>query len=489
MTTVINAKKNKTMYFVHWIITLALMFLIPQLPLWGVTTQYGMQILGIFIGLMWGWIFIDFLTPSLVAILVLLIFVDGIGWADITAQGLGNQNVFTMVVIMALAQYFEDSGLNRYLAYWFVSRKFNIGRPWIFSGIIIAAGWFFSAFAQQIPAMLLLWGIVYTIANEVGMPNRHKWITYMCVGICLSASYGGLAVPWQFMGLMFINSFTTATSIPVTFVEYVPLMTAFSALTIAVYVLVGKFILCIDVTAITNKDDRYAEMRNAKMNPKQRKAGIVMLIFAIMLLVPSFLPTTWPIVAQLYLLSTNGAIVIALLVVAFFRNKETGSSEYDMNKLFFKSTQWNVIIMCSTCFPLLNMLESDQSGVITSLVNLITPVLNNLSPLTCIIICTIVLGLMTQAFHNLMLGLIFIPIGAEIMIQIGGSPLAFMMAIGAALLTSNLTPAASTQSALLFGQQEDHYNKNDLLLYAAVSCIVGIGTACIFLAPIASILV
>lgn len=482
-----SVRKKKLVFAVHWIIIFACMLLFHHLPLWGTVTEYGMKLLGIFIGLMWGWMFLDLLTPSLIAMMVLLTTVEDATLANICAQGLGSSNIFVMIVVMALAQYFQDSGLNRYLGDWFVSLKINVGRPWLFSAILLVATFLLSAFAQQIPAMLLMWVIVYSIADRAGMAKKHKWITFMIVGICMTSSWGCIAVPWQFMGMIFLSTMTDATGITVNVLMYVAVWLLFTAATIVLYTLAGKFLLRIDVSTIENKDDIYADKRGTKMNEEQKRAWIVLIIFALLLLLPNFLPKDWPIISQLYTLSTTGAVVLVLIVIAFFRNSETGGAQYNLDALFQKSSQWSLLIMCAMVFPLINMLESDQAGVVTSLVNLILPVIENLGITTCIIVTALLLGCLTQFFHNLMLGLIFIPIGSTLMIQLGGSPVVMTLAISVALMSSLLTPAASTQSALMFGQVENTHKPH---LYQFAFCAVAIGLICMALVmvPVSSMI-
>ena len=51
-----TAKKNYIQYF-HIAVVFILAFGIPRLEPFGQITEYGMDILGIFIGLLYGWIF------------------------------------------------------------------------------------------------------------------------------------------------------------------------------------------------------------------------------------------------------------------------------------------------------------------------------------------------------------------------------------------------------------------------------------------------
>lgn len=345
------------------------------------------------------------------------------------------------------------------------------------------AAFFFSAFAQIMPALILMWSITYQIAGEVGQTKKHQWVTFMLVGICMAGSYGCVAAPWQIMGLVFLAAMTDAIGITVNMGLYCFVMTLFSVCAIVLYELIGRFILRIDVTNVRNDNDRFAAMRQNKMNSRQKQAGLIMLLFIVLLMAPNFLPMTWPIISQLSLMSATGVIVLIVVVISLFRDNATGEEQYNTNHLLSVSTQWNLIIMCGMCFLLINLMESDEAGVVNTAVTSIVPLVSNLGPIGCTLLVAVILGVLTQFLHNMVLGLIFIPIVAGVMVEMSGSPIVSTLAISAALMSSFLTPAASTQSAMLFGMNEDS-DKKHLIGYAGAAVLAGMICMAGILVPI-----
>lgn len=63
--------KKGYMTIAHVIIMFALMFIIGNLQPFGTVTPMGMDILGIFVGTLYGWLFLDLLWPSLIALVAL----------------------------------------------------------------------------------------------------------------------------------------------------------------------------------------------------------------------------------------------------------------------------------------------------------------------------------------------------------------------------------------------------------------------------------
>ncbi len=53
------AKKSGIGLWLHPVIMVALMVSGWVLPPFGTVTEFGVKVLGIFLGMMWGWIFVD----------------------------------------------------------------------------------------------------------------------------------------------------------------------------------------------------------------------------------------------------------------------------------------------------------------------------------------------------------------------------------------------------------------------------------------------
>ena len=62
-------EKKDAMYFVHSLICLVIMFGFGQLPPMEPLTPLGMNLIGIFLGVLYGWIFIDIIWPSIAGLL------------------------------------------------------------------------------------------------------------------------------------------------------------------------------------------------------------------------------------------------------------------------------------------------------------------------------------------------------------------------------------------------------------------------------------
>lgn len=132
------SKQKSKWYYFHACIGSAIMFgfghIVPIAPI----TEVGMQSLGIFLGLIYLWSFVGTFWPSLLGIIALGLSACT-NMSGALAMSIGNDTVVQIIFIMALVGALESLGLSNYIARWFITRKVNQGRPWVFSFMFLLA--------------------------------------------------------------------------------------------------------------------------------------------------------------------------------------------------------------------------------------------------------------------------------------------------------------------------------------------------------------
>lgn len=85
-------KKNGAMHWLHPLIMALLMVSGWFLPTFSTVTEFGVKVLGIFVGMMYGWIFIDLIWTSLLGMIMLSLC--GLGTAvAVFGSGFGSEIV------------------------------------------------------------------------------------------------------------------------------------------------------------------------------------------------------------------------------------------------------------------------------------------------------------------------------------------------------------------------------------------------------------
>ena len=444
-------KKRNTSYYVHSAIVFILMFGFAYLPPFAGLSRLGMQALGIFLGVLYGWTFVDMMWPSLLCVLAVVLTGHG-SVASVFQEGFG-ANVTTMTIfILALAAYFEKSGLTMYLANWFLSRKCNIGHPWVFTFVILLCSFVISLFTNNLVGMIITWNIIYHIADVYGYQKRDRFITYLICGACMSGAFACIAVPFQMMSVVFLNALYSVMPVVIDPLLFTAIAMTFSLLAIGAYVGIGKFLIRPDVSRLLDQDDKFANLRERKMTRDNKVACVVLVGFLLALFLPSVLPP-WGWVSILATLGITGTAVVCLIALSIGK-RESGEFYIDINLLMRSGINWNVIILLGATGPMINLLEAEEAGVITALLHWVTPVVSQVSPYVCIAFIVVILGIATQFAHNIVLGMVFIPAFAPLVDSLGVSPVVLTIALCFALQNAYATPAASTQAAICFGNTE-----------------------------------
>ena len=207
-----TASLNKTpmSYWIHSAVYLFLTFGMGYIPTESISSL-GMSIVGIFIGMLYGWTFIGFIWPSMMSIFALGVC----GYFDTPqlafSNAFSNQLVIFMLLILVFTAYFERSGINKKIAAWFLSRPSVQGRPWFFTFMVLLATFVVGFLVDGNAVNFLIWNLLYGIFKEVDYREGENYPAYLCAGVSFAAllSYG--CKPWGNANIMAIGALQSAS--------------------------------------------------------------------------------------------------------------------------------------------------------------------------------------------------------------------------------------------------------------------------------------
>ena len=163
-----TSEKTKTSTIVHSIIGLAIMIGFRFLPLnLPEITPVGMQVVGIFIGTLYLWTFVDPAWASLMAI-AMLGFSDYASMSAVITAAFGapvTQQVFFLMILSGALVYYK---ITLYIGRFFLTRKFTNGKPWVLVAVICVGSYLIAGFINCFTAIFLFWPILYDIFDELG---------------------------------------------------------------------------------------------------------------------------------------------------------------------------------------------------------------------------------------------------------------------------------------------------------------------------------
>ena len=244
------------------------------------------------------------------------------------------------------------------------------------------------------------------------------------------------------------------------------------------YLFVGKYVLKINVEPLKNAESILSEFRNVKITQEQVLSIISLIFFMVIALLPSFLPDS-NLKAFLSNYGILGAATTVIIIQCLRRDKD-GKSIYNFGDLVQRGVNWDIVIMFAASMPLSASLESNDTGIVATLVDVLMPFLSQLSPTFFVIACCIIFWLITQVAHNLILVIVFMPILATIGTSFGINPYLFAILFCMTTNCAFMTPGASAQAAMLFGNSnwigvKDSYKLSIIFAILAFIAIICVG--------------
>ncbi len=472
-------KKNNTFYYMNIVIMFALMFGIGQLPTFGQVTPLGMQILGIFVAVLYGWITVNLLWPSLMGI-VAVGMTQFCTMKESFAMAFGADIPLMIIVVFILAAYFEECGLNQYIANWFISRKIGEGRPWVFTFLLLAATWVMSAFVSTYATIIIMWSIFYKVCDLVGEPRRTKYTGMVVAAIVIICGTTMALFPFKAFSVVSIGLTQKAVgALDINFVTWTLFNFVISVLLCLGFVLACKIVLRPDLSRIKDAAANFAYLRNQKMEPQTKVGAGILVLFITGLMLPSILPKTVTGMALLNEMSILGVGTICIFLLAAVK-KTDGSQYINVPRLISKGVDWQLIILIGSTMPLCNALESEEVGVLQTVIAWLTQTFAGLSPMMFLVAFTALFLITTQVTHNLVLLLVFTPVLTKMGLGFGVSPILVALLVFFTAMTAYATPAASSNAAMIFGNSEwittkDAYICGFLALLTAFIILICVG--------------
>ncbi|MDR0434678.1 MAG: hypothetical protein LBH21_06410 [Gracilibacteraceae bacterium] len=479
MTTGAAATKVNVARYVNSAITVLLMIVIGQLPPFGQVSEVGMRILGVFIGMLYGWITVDILWPSLLGIVGLGL--SGFFTVNSAMAGAwGNPNLLMTFSSAIFAAVFDACKVSDLIAAWCLSRKFIKGRAWVLAGMLALANGLIGIFANGIAGIFLLWTVILKIAKYCGLPKGDRFISFLLSIVVFTGISAGCSVPFRGGAIIFLgfaNSGEAGAIVTPSYASFLLYMVFIYAVSFFLLIICTKLFIKMDVSRITMPDEIISELKQNKINFEQKVGVVVTALFFIMLFLPGILPADAPGVSWLSSLGLIG--VSFLLLVGLSILQKPDGTPFIIVAECHKNIPWPVLWLFGATFPLADAMKAPETGIMATVNAGLVPLVSDMSLFTFMALCTLVLGVVTQFTHNMVLGAMFLPVLCPLAAQLGGNA-TVMFFLGYIILNcAYVTPAASMQAGFVHGHPDiatrDAYIFGILLLVLTYLVLMVIG--------------
>lgn len=440
--------KNKA-YYINSAICVLIMLCGWFLPTIGGITPYGMIVLGIFLGAIYGWVTVGFIWPSFLS-MILLGLTDYGTIEAVFAEGFSNSVPLQIMISFIFFEVITKSGFVDYVSKWLVNLKINDGHPWIFSFILFFSSGLLSSVTNQFMVIVVFWVLIYSICNQLEYTIRDKWTNYVLVGVTCFAELTLTLFPFCPFSLIALGTASQVTDLGETnMLAWTMIGLLILLTTCLLYIIVGRYVLKIDVTKL-KENIREINIEENILTKEAKIGAIYLAIFILIIVLPTILPDSWSITVFLNKFGLLGACSVCFIGLFFFMD-ENGNSKRNFSQFAKDGIAWEMLILVVATMPICAAMESDETGIITTFVSALTPIFQSTGPIAFVLLSVGILSIVSQFSHNLILMFVFLPPLTGICVELGINPILYVFLFMLGIDTAMATPGGSAASAMMFG--------------------------------------
>lgn len=438
--------------YIYALLGIVLMFSGWFIPPIEPITKVGMQLVGIFLGLVWLWSTSGMLWPSFLGIAALILSDYGT-MTSVLAASIGNYNVIVAVLMMAIFGIIEQYGVNDYIVRWVLTRKVINGRPWVFTFIYILSALLLATFCNSFATLFLFWSLTYKLAEDLGYKKGDSYINLLLFGIAVFVSFSAPILPFKAWVLQISGIWQSMSGVmPFTYMQHLGVVVPIVLAMLVCYVLLMRFVFKADVSKLAEINaDYFNATPLPPMNGLQKFLLLSIPAFIVALFLPSILPKTWAITVMLNKIGIPGIAMIMFVIFCIVQYE--GKPIVNVKYLAGEKIAWDLPVLLACVMAISSALTADVTGVKPFLSGVLNPIFGGMSPFVLFVVVMVVCVVLTNLANNgvialLLLSITFIAIsGMEPIGNIGlfVTMLAFMSQV------AFLIPGSSLWGALLHG--------------------------------------
>ena len=440
-------KTKDMLYYVHCAIGILLMFFFRFLPAPEPITPFGMQMLGIFFGLIYMWSTVSTLWPSCLGLFALC-FTEYGGVGAVTAASFGNPASVMLFLFLGIVVILEESGLATWIANKFLTIKALQGKPWLFTlcwFLLIAT---LASCCSMFLIIFTFWSVFYKIAEQVGFKKGDPYTSLMIIGILIFAAIGGIMIPFNGMAIIANSAYINMGRPGVEYAMYIPNVAAVLYSMVICYVGLMRFVFRCDVSPLKNYDFSQVAGEIQPMTKYQKVLGVFVIGAVILMILPGLVPKTTVFGYYLSKLQAQGILIGGFALLSMV--KIDGKPMLDFNEVSGKIS-WNLFFIIATAMCISSAITADGTGVKDFLLAFLEPILTTLSPMAFVVLLCVISVILTNIFNNIVICLVMISILSVYATAYPvNEPVALTLLIVCACL-GYMLPSSSVSGAILHG--------------------------------------
>ena len=444
-----STEVKKDHKYLHFAITLAIMLLFRFIPPIGSITPYGMAIIGIFIGMIYGWS-VDagnLIWTSLLGLFALALTDYGTA-GNALAAAFGNESVMLMLLGMFFLGMLQDSNLTQWLSNKLLSAKFTHGRPWLLTALIVIGPALATILVNQTLVALIMFVVYQSIFEQAGYKKGDLYPAMVLMGFMVVCSVAFSLLPFRGWCLMTVGmAMQSGVNINMggwIISESVTLIVTCIGWMVVMFITPG----C-NVDRLKNVDITKYQKELKPLNKRQKVVLFILVANIVGCIFLSFAAGDTGIRMYFGKIGVYGWVIFLIALAMIWKvdgepvlNKKTAPSYF----------YWDLILVVASAMVVAGQITDEATGITAAIGQLIAP-LFGLSNFMFLFILGMITFILTNFANNVAVTITMMTIAMAMAAQADFNLQAALMVITVYGVIGLLTPAGSVNGAMIHAHE------------------------------------
>lgn len=437
--TTLQPKTKTTAYYIKSLIGILIMVFFRYIPAPDPITPVGMAVLGMFIGLVFLWTFVDMVWPTFVGIILFAFIAYDVypastaqyGLYEAFSQAMGSFLVMNLLGLFLLCELLNEVGTIRRIALWFITTKTAKKSPWSFTFMYFLAVFVLGLFLNVTTALLLLLALTKEIFAIAKMTPEDRWTKAITIGTTFLLIITFASTPFcHDMPILFMGIYSGIAGVDVNWLAYIGICVPIAIVLFLLLVVFMRYVVRPDVSKLRSIDfDAINALRPGPMKRKEKFVVVTVICLFIVWIVPGFLSVLAPSAAiTQWFNSITMAMPLLAAIVLFGIVHIEGKPVMDIGATAGK-LKWGVIFFLAGIMMIGNAMGASTTGISAWISQEMTPLVSGLSPYAFVTLLCAASIILTNIANNVPVGIVFITVGVPLSIQMGINPYVTAVAI------------------------------------------------------------
>ena len=440
---------NKNTKYIHFIIVMVFMFLFRFVPPIGTITPYGMAVIGIFIGLIYGWsVDADNLIWTSLLALVAIGMTDFGNAGKALASAFGNESVMLMLLGMFFLGMLQDSKLTEWLSNKLLGAKFVQGKPWVLTAFIILVPALATILVNQTLVALIMFVVYQAIFKQAGYKKGDLYPAMVLMGFMVVCSVAFSLFPFRGWCLMTVGMATKA-GIEINMGGWILSETVALAVTCIGWILVMFITPGCKVDKIKGIDITQFQKDSAPLTKRQKAVLIILVLNILGCIFLSFASGSTGIRVYFGKIGVYGWVVFLIALAMIWKvegepvlNKKTAPGYF----------YWDLILVVASAMVVAGQITSEAAGITPMIGQLMSP-LFGLPSYAFLLALGVITFLLTNFANNVAVTITMMTVAMSMAAQIDFNLQVALMVITVYGVIGLLTPAGSVNGAMIHAHE------------------------------------